>query len=266
MPVLAARPVVTALDRHEPLVDRDAAEQRLRAAGGRHQVADQRRQALLAGPDVARVLKLRPVLPGPILDDVQAAGRQQRKQGLEAGPRRRVQVGAVVDHQVELAAQVALHDLAQRPTVRLVGAPAGQHPPLQVPGPQPAAKVRAVLAVGQVDGDQPLGLQVLLPEGGAAAVPDADLQHAARPKGGRGPEAFELLDQLPVLVEVEAFAAELPGVVSRLLEAEDEVAQQRAVRQPGQALEHAAQPDLNRGSIGLERAQSGRTVTAVASR
>src|SRR6202163_1537338 len=91
-------------------------------------------------------------------------------------------------------------------------------------------------------GGEPLGPQMLEPQRRAAAVPDTDLEDAARPEIRRRPEAVELVDELPVLVEREAFAAELPALVPRLFQAKHEVAQDGAIGFPRQALEHDAPP------------------------
>ena len=64
-----------------------------------------------------------PVRPAPVLDDVQPLGANARKQEVQRRLGRTIQMGAVVDHQIELAVrEILLHDPVQGVVVALVDA------------------------------------------------------------------------------------------------------------------------------------------------
>src|SRR5688572_12041512 len=151
-------------------------------------------------PGVLLVLERVLQVPGPVLDDVPTAGPEQREEQLEALPRRRVLVRAVVDHPVKGVQVVLRDDPGQLLTVGLADAPV-RRDAAATSFALPRREVLAVATTLEVDRRVPLEVQHLGPEHDAAAVPDAQLQDALGREVRLSEEAVELLELATVLVE-----------------------------------------------------------------
>jgi hypothetical protein len=89
-------------------------------------------------------------------------------------------VRRVIDDQIERTVELRAGDRCETLPIRLVCSPVRLEPLIGLFPCDVVPKRRAVLAVEEVDGDQLVRLEVLEPEGGAAAVPDPELEDRPR--------------------------------------------------------------------------------------
>lgn len=145
---------------------------------------------------------------------------------------------AVIDHEVDRTVQVAGDDVEHCSTVRLIDAPTRHDARLERAVGDVPAEVRAVAPLHRVDRDDLLRLEHLVPERGASAVPDSDLEDTPRPERGRRPKAIVLIDELPVLVQRERLAVARRRVRAAPFQLKDHAVEHGTVSVPDQRLEH----------------------------
>jgi hypothetical protein len=176
-------------ERDEVRVHVQVGEQRRAARHAHGQLEDQVGECRAPGP-VRAVLPIPPMCPGPVLDDVDPAGREVGEQDVEALPRQPVVVRGVVDDEVDAVGEFPLDDARDRPGVVLADAVVQRD---AVGEAQAAGELRhGGVWRADVDARDARVRPSVGEQQGAAALEDAELEHAdRRAVGEQGVVALE---------------------------------------------------------------------------